>query len=218
MRTRVLLLPVRPMSARLVSWIVVVALIVAETLVVCPLRRVVSEISLGVVYLVGVLVVSRVWGLALGVVTAVLSAAAFGLFYVPASLGFVAFDPQGRAALTSLLAVALVLCSIAVLARWRSVGADERRGAADLVAAIALLLLRTKDPRSARPGASARLGRALMLSAAAIELAAVAGDERRAARVRHAAGGRGLPPQDGAARAGRLGSLVRGAFACGARP
>ncbi|HEY0691743.1 MAG TPA: hypothetical protein VGD71_22210 [Kribbella sp.] len=53
------------------SWTVVaVALIVAETLVVYLLRWVPPEISLRVVYLVGVLVVSSVWGLALGVVTA----------------------------------------------------------------------------------------------------------------------------------------------------
>jgi K+-sensing histidine kinase KdpD len=77
MRTRVLSLLSRPMSPPLASWIVVaVALIVAETLVVYPLRRVAPEISLGVVYQVGVLVVSSVGGLALGLVTAVLSAAA----------------------------------------------------------------------------------------------------------------------------------------------
>jgi uncharacterized RDD family membrane protein YckC len=50
MRTRVLSLLLRPMSPPLASWIVVaVALIVAETLVVYPLRRVAPEISLGVV-------------------------------------------------------------------------------------------------------------------------------------------------------------------------
>ena len=84
MGARVLSLLMRPMSRPLASWIVVaVALIVAETLVVYLLRRVASEISPGVVYLVGVLVVSSVSGPALGVVTAVLSAAAFGFFYVP---------------------------------------------------------------------------------------------------------------------------------------
>jgi hypothetical protein len=50
------------MSPSLVSWMVVaVALIVAEALVVYLLRRVPPEISLTVVYLVGVLVVSSVW-------------------------------------------------------------------------------------------------------------------------------------------------------------
>jgi signal transduction histidine kinase len=95
----------------------------------------------------------------LGVVTAVLSAAAFGFFYVPPSLDFVASDPLGRAALTIVLAVALVHCSVAALAR----------------------LLRTHDLRCALPDGSGRLARALRPSAAAIGLQAVAGEERRAA-------------------------------------
>src|ERR1019366_6562731 len=148
------------MSRPLASWIVAaVALIVAETLVVSLLRRVASGVSPGVVYLVGVLVVSSVSGPALGVVTAVLSAAAFGFFYVPPSLDFVASDPLGRAALTIVLAVALVHCSVAALAR----------------------LLRTHDLRCALPDGSGRLARALRPSAAAIGLQAVAGEERRAA-------------------------------------
>jgi hypothetical protein len=43
------------------------------------------------------------------------------------------------------------------------------------------LLLRTNDLRCALPGGLGRLGRALTLSAAAIELETVAGDEQRAA-------------------------------------
>ena len=172
----------RPMSPPLASWIVVaVALIVAETLVVYLLRRIAPEICLGAVYLVGVLVVSSVWGLALGVVTAVLSAAAFGFFYVVPALYFVASDPRGPVALTIVLAVAVVLCSVAAPARLRSTGADKRRGEADLAAMMARLLLRTDDLRCALRGGSGRLGRALTLSAAAIELEAVAGEELRAA-------------------------------------
>ncbi len=60
-----------------------------ETLVVYLLRRIAPEICLEAVYLVGVLVVSSVWGLALGVVTAVLSAAAFGFFCVAPALHLV---------------------------------------------------------------------------------------------------------------------------------
>jgi hypothetical protein len=56
-----------------------------------------------------------------------------------------------------LLAIALVLCSIAALARLsRSIGADERRWEADLAAAMARLLLRPDDLRSALPGAASR--------------------------------------------------------------
>jgi two-component system sensor histidine kinase KdpD len=107
----------RPMSSRFASWIVVaVALIVAETPVVYLLRRVLREISVGVAYLVGVLVVSSVWALALGVVTGVLSAAAIDFFYVPPSVDFVVSDPPGAAATRIVLAVA-VICSVLRVAR-----------------------------------------------------------------------------------------------------
>jgi hypothetical protein len=62
----------RPTSPPLELGIVIAAaLIAAETLVVYPVHRVAPNASLGEVYLVGVLVVSSGWGLALGVVTAV---------------------------------------------------------------------------------------------------------------------------------------------------
>jgi hypothetical protein len=71
-------------------WIVVVAaLIVAEMLVMCVCAPVASQISLGVVYLVGVPVVSGGWGLAL--------------------VDFFPSDPQVPSELIVLLAVALVL-------------------------------------------------------------------------------------------------------------
>jgi hypothetical protein len=60
------------------------------------------------------------------------------------------------------VAVAVVLCSVAAPARLRSIGAGERRGEADLAALMALLLLlRTDGLRWALPGGSGRLGRAL---------------------------------------------------------
>jgi len=85
------------MSPPLASWMVVAAaLIVAETLVVYLLRGVAPEISMEAVYLV----VSSVRELALGVVNAVLNAAAVGVSYVsyvPPSVDFVASGPvRGR--------------------------------------------------------------------------------------------------------------------------
>jgi hypothetical protein len=58
--------------------VVVVALIAAQTLVVYPERPPAPEVSLGVVYLPGVLVVWTVWGLALGAATAVLAVIELG--------------------------------------------------------------------------------------------------------------------------------------------
>jgi signal transduction histidine kinase len=181
MRARVLSLLMRLTSSPLLLGIVVAAaLIAAETLALYPLRQVAPKASLGVVYLVGVLVVSISWGAALGVVTAVLSTAAFDFFHVPPVGSIVFGGAQGQAALVILLTVGLLLGFVAALARSRAIEADERRREADLAAEMARLLLRTDDLRSALPDAAARLTRALGLPPAAIELEAVAGEEGRA--------------------------------------
>jgi signal transduction histidine kinase len=177
MRARVLPLMMRPTPPPLLVGIVVTAaLIAAETVVVYPLRQVAPEISLGLVYLPGVLVVSSVWGLALGVVTAVLSTAAFDYFHVSPIESIVFGGSEGQAALVILLAVALLLSCVAALARSRAIEAEERRGEADLAADMARVLLRTDDLRSALLDAASRLARALALPAAAISLDAVVGE------------------------------------------
>jgi signal transduction histidine kinase len=195
MRARPLSLLMRPSPPPLtVGILVAVAFIALETLLVYPLRDVASEASLGGVYLLGVLVVSTVWGMGLGTATAVASTAAYDFFHVPPAMDFVPTDPQGPVEVAILLAVAVLLSSVAELARARAVEADDRRGEADLASGMARVLLRTDDLRSALPSVSRRLARALGLPAATIELEAVAGDERRAA----------FPLSDGATRLGTL--------------
>jgi signal transduction histidine kinase len=182
MRARPLSLLLRPSRPPLALGIVVAAVsITAETLLAYPLRQLAPEISLGVVYLPGILVVSAGWGLALGAATAVLSTAAFDFFHVPPAGSFSPVDSREWAALATFLAVALLLSAVADLARTRAIEADERRGESDLAADMARLLLRTDDLCSALPDASRRLAQALGMSAAAIELESVAGDERRVA-------------------------------------
>jgi two-component system sensor histidine kinase KdpD len=51
-------------------------------------------VSLGVVYLVGVLVVSSVWGAWLGLLTAVASAGAFNFFHIPPTGRFIIRDGE----------------------------------------------------------------------------------------------------------------------------
>ena len=69
-----------------------VAAVALCTLLIYPLKQVAPVVSLGVVYLLAVLVVSAIWGAWLGVATAVLSAAAFNFFHLP-PVG--QFDDQG---------------------------------------------------------------------------------------------------------------------------
>jgi two-component system, OmpR family, sensor histidine kinase KdpD len=58
-------------------------LVTACTAAVYPLKQVTSVSSLGVVYLLGVVVISTFWGAWLGVAIAFLSAAAFNFFHLP---------------------------------------------------------------------------------------------------------------------------------------
>jgi K+-sensing histidine kinase KdpD len=141
-RARGLSLVMSPTS-RPLRWgiVVAIALIVVETLLAYPLRHVAPEMSLGVVYLLGVLVVSLVWGLPLGALTAVLSTAAFDYFHVPPTFDFIPRDHEAPAALTIFLAVALLLGSVAALARSRAIEAERRRREADLGGGMARLLL-----------------------------------------------------------------------------
>ncbi|MEA2247444.1 MAG: two-component system, OmpR family, sensor histidine kinase KdpD [Solirubrobacteraceae bacterium] len=173
---------------------VAAGLIALETLAGYPLSSIAPEVSLGVVYLLGVLIVSTVWGFALGVATSIASALAFNFFHIPPAGRLWIADAQNWVALAVFLVVALVASSVAELARARALEALERRREADLAAEMARLLLRTDDLRGALPAASQRLAHALDLPSAAIELEAVPGDERRVA----------FPLRDGATPLGTL--------------
>jgi signal transduction histidine kinase len=107
-------------------------------------------------------------------------------------LDFVPTGPHG--ALTIMLAVALLLCSVVAVARSETIEADEQCGEADLAAEMARMLLHTDDLRSALPAVSGHLAQALGLPTAAIKLEAVAGNERCAA----------FPLRDGATPLGTL--------------
>jgi K+-sensing histidine kinase KdpD len=179
-RTRPLSLLLRPTPPPAgIGLLVAAAFVAVETLLAFPLREVAPATSLGVVYLIGVLVVSTAWGSVLGAVTSVASALAFNFFHIPPTGRFTIAIGQNWVALGVFLAVALLASSVADLARARAAEAWERRREADLAAEMARLLLRTDDLRSALPAAAQRLARALDLPSAAIELDEVAADPRR---------------------------------------
>src|ERR1700678_4532695 len=63
--------------------LVAVLAVAAETLAIYPLAHVAQVVSLGVVYLIGVVVVSTYWAIRLGFATAIASALAFNYFHLP---------------------------------------------------------------------------------------------------------------------------------------
>lgn len=129
MRARVLSLVLRPISPPLALGVAVAAvLLAAESLLVYLLMQVVSGNLFGVVFLLGVLVVSLGWGFGLGTATALASALVYAYFHSRQTGGrFVLTDPQHWVALTVFLVIALSATALAGVARLRAVAAHERR-------------------------------------------------------------------------------------------
>ncbi|WP_433192858.1 DUF4118 domain-containing protein [Nocardia sp. CA-107356] len=124
----------RPTPPSLLLGVAVAAsLIAAESFLILWLKQLAPGEAFGVVYLLGVLVVSTVWGLGLAVATSVASAVAFHYFrHQPADL--VPSAAQDFVAIAVFLAVALLANTLASLTRARAAEAEQRRGEADHVA------------------------------------------------------------------------------------
>lgn len=162
-----------PLLAGLAAGAVAVAL---TTLAIYPLREVVPPVSTGVVYLLGVLLVATVFGIGPGLATAVGSALAFNWFHLPPTGRFTIADEENWVALGVFLAAAVLVSTLAELARVRASEAEQRRREADLAAELARLLLGGTDVHAALGPAAERLSRALELPPAALELGPEAAD------------------------------------------
>lgn len=161
--------------------IVSIALIAFCTLLIYPLKQAAPVVSLGVVYMLAVVIASVTWGVWLGVATSLLSALAFNYFHLPPVGRFTIRDADNWVALVAFVVVAVLSSSVAEVTRARSREAAERRREADLAAEMARLLLGGRRLSEDLPTAAARLSQVLELPSAAIELDAVEGDERRVA-------------------------------------
>ncbi|MFF5229558.1 DUF4118 domain-containing protein [Dactylosporangium sp. NPDC000521] len=167
-----------------------VLVIVVETLLAYPLRQVMEPYFPGVIYIVGVLVTSIVWGMWLGLATAVASTLAFVYFHVRPVETFAASDMRQVVGLAVLLLVAVATSAVADLSRERAVQAEE----SDLTAEMTQQLLSADDFPAVVPAVAQHIARCLQLPDATIHLAAVAGDDRHSA----------FPLRTGAAQVGTL--------------
>lgn len=158
-----------------------VAVVAIETLALYPLGEAAPSVSLGVVYLLGVLIVAIVWGAWLGVATSLVSALAFNFFHIPPTGRFSIDDAENWVALAVFLIVAMVAASLAEAARHRAQEAEQRGREAGLAAELARILLGAPDPPAALGPAAQRIAQALGLPSSRIVLDAVGGDERSAA-------------------------------------
>lgn len=186
---------------------VAAALAVAvATVAIYPLKAVAPAVALSVVYLPAVLAVSAYWGLVVGLLTSLASAAAFNFFHIPPIGRFTIADGRNWVALAAFTVVAAAASAMADLARSRALEAERRRGEADLAAGLARGLLSGARTEAALGVTARRVAEALMIPSAAIELGATeAADGRRLAVALRGADGEQiatlLVPRDLAAEA-----------------
>ncbi|MDA0172768.1 DUF4118 domain-containing protein [Solirubrobacter taibaiensis] len=145
------------------------------TALLYALRDVAPVVSLGVVYLVVVLAVASVWGVWLGLATALASALAFNFFHIPPTGRLTITGGENWVALIVFFAAAALASSLTELARRRTVEAEQRRQEADLSAEMARLLLRGGRLEETLPAVGERLARALEAPSASIVAQAVDG-------------------------------------------
>jgi two-component system sensor histidine kinase KdpD len=150
--------------------LVSLATVALSTLLVYPLKHVAPVETLGVVYLLPVLVTSIFWGLAFGLATAVLSAAAFNFFHLPPTGEFTLRHGRDWVGLAAFAAVAVAVGLVAELARGRARELDERRREAALASELAQLLLGAERLQDALGPAAERLAQALGTRWATIRL------------------------------------------------
>src|SRR5215210_5653585 len=116
----------RPEPPSLLAGLAASVLAVAViTALIYPLREVSPAESNGVAYLLAVLLVSTIWGLRLGLLTSVLSAAAFNFFHLPPTGRFTIADSEHWVALGVFMVAAVVASSVAELARSRASEAEQ---------------------------------------------------------------------------------------------
>ncbi len=105
------------------------------TLLVYPLKSVAPAVSLGVVYIPGVLFVSSLWGWRIGLLAAVASALAFNWFHIPPTGRFDVAADRDAVALVTFVLVAVAGSALAEMARSRAAEAERRRQETDAVLA-----------------------------------------------------------------------------------
>ncbi|MGH3375077.1 MAG: DUF4118 domain-containing protein, partial [Actinoallomurus sp.] len=151
-----------------------------ETAAGVILKQVTPVQSLGVLYLVGLLLIASVWGLVLGLSMAVASTVVYDYFFLPPAWSLRLTRHEDLAILGIFMALTLLACALARLARLLSAEMAARQEA-DLSAELARLLLRAPELTAALPAAARRLALTLGLPSASIKQAAITSGEDRMA-------------------------------------
>jgi K+-sensing histidine kinase KdpD len=113
--------------------------------VTSALESIAEPASLGIVFIPGVLLIATVWGLRLGLATAVLSALVFNFFYLPPLRELTINTQHDIVALVVFVIVAVAGGTLAELARARAAESERRREEADRALEEAAALAAERD-------------------------------------------------------------------------
>jgi two-component system sensor histidine kinase KdpD len=113
--------------------------------VAAALETIAEPVSLGIVFIPGVLLIATVWGLWMGIGTAVLSALAFNFFYLPPLRDLQINAQHDIVALVVFVIVAIASGTLAELARARAAESERRREEADRALEEAAALAAERD-------------------------------------------------------------------------
>jgi two-component system sensor histidine kinase KdpD len=113
--------------------------------VVAALESIAEPASLGIVFIPGVLLIATVWGLRLGLGTAILSALVFNFFYLPPLRRLSINTQHDIVALVVFVIVAVAGGTLAEVARARAAESERRREEADRALEEAAALAAERD-------------------------------------------------------------------------
>lgn len=131
--------PLSSQPSRLAGFGAVMISVALVTALIYPIKSVAPAVSTGVFYLLAVMLVSTIWGIRLGLVTALLSTVAFNFFHIPPTGRLTIGKSENWVALAMFIVTAIVVSTISELARSRALQAEQRRREAELAAALARL-------------------------------------------------------------------------------
>ncbi|HWW66532.1 MAG TPA: ATP-binding protein [Solirubrobacterales bacterium] len=133
------------MSQLAVGLLVSIGCVALCTAAIYPLREITPAVSTGVVYMLGVLIVSTYYGLWPGLFTSVASAAAFNFFHIPPTGTLDIAKSENWVALVVFFIVAAIASSLAEQSRARAREAERRRREANLAVQAAFALLADRE-------------------------------------------------------------------------
>ncbi|HZQ16437.1 MAG TPA: ATP-binding protein [Gaiellaceae bacterium] len=156
------------------------AAVAVATLLVVALKPIAPTLSLGVLYVLGVLPVAVVWGARWSLPVAVASMLTFNWFFLPPVHTFTLRDTENWSALAAYSVTAIVVSELAARSRRRATDAEQREREAALLAEIAGHLLGGEELEGQLGWIGGRTAQVLGVPEAVIELDAARGRSRGA--------------------------------------